>query len=243
MDYRDFFESRNLKHYLEEIAKFPPLSEEEERKLGERVRQGRSLLHALQHHVARAREHRVQLQDSALRQRPIQRVDQRPAGSDGVMVRETNPVVIGHAVERFAVVAEHDLVRGDDMPAEGQRLLHQVPRPGTPREIHQDVQVGPRHERVRIAGHHRPREGGIERFDDPVARRVREDEGAEEIFFASIASEISSSVLPTPANTIFPGSTPAARARRISPPETTSMPDPISAIVRRMLTFELDFIE
>ena len=40
MDYRDFFESRNLKHYLEEIAKFPPLSEEEERKLGERVRQG-----------------------------------------------------------------------------------------------------------------------------------------------------------------------------------------------------------
>jgi len=40
MDYRDFFESRNLKHYLEEIAKFPPLNEEEERKLGERVRRG-----------------------------------------------------------------------------------------------------------------------------------------------------------------------------------------------------------
>jgi RNA polymerase primary sigma factor len=40
MDYRDFFDSRNLKHYLEEIAKFPPLNEEEERKLGERIRQG-----------------------------------------------------------------------------------------------------------------------------------------------------------------------------------------------------------
>lgn len=40
MDYRDFFESRNLKHYLEGIAKFPPVSEEEERKLGERIRQG-----------------------------------------------------------------------------------------------------------------------------------------------------------------------------------------------------------
>jgi RNA polymerase primary sigma factor len=40
MDYRDFFESRNLKHYLEEIAKFPPLAEEEERKLGERIRGG-----------------------------------------------------------------------------------------------------------------------------------------------------------------------------------------------------------
>jgi RNA polymerase primary sigma factor len=40
MDYRDFFESRNLKHYLEEIAKFPPLNEEEERKLGEGVRRG-----------------------------------------------------------------------------------------------------------------------------------------------------------------------------------------------------------
>ena len=40
MDYRDFFDSRNLKHYLEEIAKFPPLNEEEERKLGQRIRQG-----------------------------------------------------------------------------------------------------------------------------------------------------------------------------------------------------------
>jgi RNA polymerase primary sigma factor len=40
MDYRDFLDSRNLKHYLEEIAKFPPLTEDEEKKLGERVRHG-----------------------------------------------------------------------------------------------------------------------------------------------------------------------------------------------------------
>jgi RNA polymerase primary sigma factor len=40
MDYRDFFDSRNVKHYLEDIAKFPALTEAEERKLGERVRQG-----------------------------------------------------------------------------------------------------------------------------------------------------------------------------------------------------------
>jgi RNA polymerase primary sigma factor len=40
MDYRDFLDSRNLKHYLEEIAKFPALAEDEEKKLGERVRRG-----------------------------------------------------------------------------------------------------------------------------------------------------------------------------------------------------------
>jgi RNA polymerase primary sigma factor len=40
MDYPEFFDSRNLKHYLEEIAKFPQLTEEEERKLGERIRRG-----------------------------------------------------------------------------------------------------------------------------------------------------------------------------------------------------------
>jgi RNA polymerase primary sigma factor len=40
MDYRDLFDSRNIKHYLEEIAKFPALTEEEEKKLGERIRQG-----------------------------------------------------------------------------------------------------------------------------------------------------------------------------------------------------------
>jgi RNA polymerase primary sigma factor len=40
MDYRDFLDSRNLKHYLEEIAKFPALTEDEEKKLGERVRHG-----------------------------------------------------------------------------------------------------------------------------------------------------------------------------------------------------------
>jgi RNA polymerase primary sigma factor len=40
MDYRDFFDSRNIKHYLEEISKFPALTEEDEKKLGERIRQG-----------------------------------------------------------------------------------------------------------------------------------------------------------------------------------------------------------
>ena len=40
MDYRDFFDSRNLKHYLEDIAKFPALTEAEERKLGEMIREG-----------------------------------------------------------------------------------------------------------------------------------------------------------------------------------------------------------
>jgi RNA polymerase primary sigma factor len=40
MDYRDFFDSRSIKHYLEEIAKFPPLTEAEEKALGERIRRG-----------------------------------------------------------------------------------------------------------------------------------------------------------------------------------------------------------
>ena len=40
MDYRDAFDSRNIKHYLEEISKFPALTEEEEKRLGERIRQG-----------------------------------------------------------------------------------------------------------------------------------------------------------------------------------------------------------
>ena len=40
MDYRDFIESRNIKHYLEEIAKFPALTEEEEKALGEKIRKG-----------------------------------------------------------------------------------------------------------------------------------------------------------------------------------------------------------
>jgi RNA polymerase primary sigma factor len=40
MDYRDFFDSKNLKHYLEEISKFPALTEEDEKKLGERIRRG-----------------------------------------------------------------------------------------------------------------------------------------------------------------------------------------------------------
>jgi DNA-directed RNA polymerase sigma subunit (sigma70/sigma32) len=40
MDSRDFIDSRSIKHYLEEISKFPPLTEEEEKKLGERIRRG-----------------------------------------------------------------------------------------------------------------------------------------------------------------------------------------------------------
>jgi RNA polymerase primary sigma factor len=40
MDYRDFLDARNLKHYLEEIAKFPTLTEAEEKELGEKVRKG-----------------------------------------------------------------------------------------------------------------------------------------------------------------------------------------------------------
>ncbi|MGZ5467690.1 MAG: sigma-70 family RNA polymerase sigma factor [Candidatus Aminicenantales bacterium] len=40
MEYRDFFDSRNIKHYLEEISKFPALTEEDEKKLGERIRKG-----------------------------------------------------------------------------------------------------------------------------------------------------------------------------------------------------------
>ena len=40
MDPRDFFDSRNIKHYLEEIAKFPALTDEQEKELGERIRKG-----------------------------------------------------------------------------------------------------------------------------------------------------------------------------------------------------------
>ncbi len=40
MDTRDFVDARSLRHYLEAIGKFPMLSEEEEKALGERVRQG-----------------------------------------------------------------------------------------------------------------------------------------------------------------------------------------------------------
>ncbi len=40
MDYRDALDSKNLKHYLQQIAGFPTFTEEEEKKLGERIRQG-----------------------------------------------------------------------------------------------------------------------------------------------------------------------------------------------------------
>ena len=39
-DRKDYPESRNLKLYLDEIAKFPPLTEEEEKKVGARAREG-----------------------------------------------------------------------------------------------------------------------------------------------------------------------------------------------------------
>ncbi len=39
-DYQDLVDSKNLKHYLEQIAKFPTSTEEEEKKLGERIRKG-----------------------------------------------------------------------------------------------------------------------------------------------------------------------------------------------------------
>jgi RNA polymerase primary sigma factor len=40
MDPHDYVESKGLKHYLEEIAKFPPVSEREEQELGRRIRLG-----------------------------------------------------------------------------------------------------------------------------------------------------------------------------------------------------------
>jgi RNA polymerase primary sigma factor len=40
MDHGDFLDSRNLKHYLEDIAKFPALNEDEEKRLGEAARKG-----------------------------------------------------------------------------------------------------------------------------------------------------------------------------------------------------------
>jgi RNA polymerase primary sigma factor len=40
MDYQDFLESKNLRNYLEDIAKFPPLSDKEEKDLAHRIRQG-----------------------------------------------------------------------------------------------------------------------------------------------------------------------------------------------------------
>jgi RNA polymerase primary sigma factor len=40
MDTRDFVDAKSLRHYLEAIGKFAVLSEDEEKKLGERIRQG-----------------------------------------------------------------------------------------------------------------------------------------------------------------------------------------------------------
>lgn len=40
MDYQDFLESKNLKHYLEEIAKFPAITEKEEKALARRIQEG-----------------------------------------------------------------------------------------------------------------------------------------------------------------------------------------------------------
>jgi RNA polymerase primary sigma factor len=40
MDNKDWMDSRNLKLYLDQIAKFPTLNDEEEKKVGERIRKG-----------------------------------------------------------------------------------------------------------------------------------------------------------------------------------------------------------
>jgi RNA polymerase primary sigma factor len=40
MDHRDFMDSKNLKNYLDQIAKFPALTDEEEKALGVRIRNG-----------------------------------------------------------------------------------------------------------------------------------------------------------------------------------------------------------
>ncbi|MBN2198594.1 MAG: RNA polymerase sigma factor RpoD/SigA [Candidatus Aminicenantes bacterium] len=40
MDAHDFVDSKSLKHYLEEIAKFPPISDAEEQELGRSIRRG-----------------------------------------------------------------------------------------------------------------------------------------------------------------------------------------------------------
>jgi hypothetical protein len=58
----------------------------------------------------------------------------------------------------------------------------------------------------------------------------------------SSASRISSAVLPTPENTIRSPGTPAAFARRYSPPDTTSMPAPSDAISAITAWLELAFI-
>jgi hypothetical protein len=60
---------------------------------------------------------------------------------------------------------------------------------------------------------------------------------------ASRAALISSRVLPTPEKTMRSPSTPAARARRSSPPETMSMPAPMPARVFTTAWLELPFIE
>ena len=40
VDRRDYPDSHNLKLYLDQISKFPPLTEEEEKQVGERARAG-----------------------------------------------------------------------------------------------------------------------------------------------------------------------------------------------------------
>ena len=56
------------------------------------------------------------------------------------------------------------------------------------------------------------------------------------------ASSISALVLPTPEKTMRSPGTPAARARRYSPSETTSMPAPSEAIRRRTARLAFAFI-
>jgi len=55
-------------------------------------------------------------------------------------------------------------------------------------------------------------------------------------------STISSSVFPTPENTILSAGTPAAKARSSSPPETMSAPAPRRARAEMTARFEFAFI-
>ncbi len=60
---------------------------------------------------------------------------------------------------------------------------------------------------------------------------------------ASSPAAISSSVLPTPANTVWPAFPPATPTRNNSPPDTTSNPLPCSAMTRRIDRFEFALTE
>jgi hypothetical protein len=82
---------------------------------------------------------------------------------------------------------------------------------------------------------------------EPAMRSSASSSGSDSTFKSrmsfSSANRISSSVLPTPAKTVFFGSPPALRTRKSSPPETTSNPLPCSCMSRRIERLELAFTE